>query len=145
MKNKSKKQIIPKPPVCPYCGQTAVLKRVKDLFGEDTKWIPDEFIYVCKGYPACDSYVSTKRGTKIPKGIMADGDLRALRIHAHKVFDRIWLSGFMDQSAAYRWMQARFCLSEKDAHIAKMSNYMCEQLITACNEFLENNHIPKAS
>lgn len=144
MKYKTKKQANPKPPVCPYCGYTAVLKRAQDIYGEDTKWIADEFVYVCKNYPHCDSYISTKRGTKIPKGTMANGDLRHLRIQAHRVFDRIWLSGLMDQSAAYRWMQSKFNLTPSDAHIAKLSNYMCGKLIEASNEFLENNKIPKA-
>lgn len=66
-------------------------------------------------------------------GTLADGNLRHKRILAHKAFDRLWKNGVMTKWQAYKWMQAKFGLSSDQAHIAKFSEYMCDQLIDACN------------
>ena len=74
-------------------------------------------------------------------GTLANGDLRHKRIEAHKAFDWIWRSGLMTKWQAYKWMQGKFGLNESQAHIAKFSEYMCDQLIAACNQVHENQNI----
>jgi len=81
MKNKKKKTY-----QCPYCGNQAVLRDAKHVHGNNTV---TKYVYVCYGYPECDSYVTAHKHTMEPMGTLANGDLRSKRIQAHQIFDRI--------------------------------------------------------
>lgn len=132
-----KKQHIPKVS-CPYCGAKAVLRPASAVYGcrcHD----PGAFLYVCARYPKCDAYVAAHRKSHYPMGTLADGALRKKRIQAHQIFNRLWESGLMEKWQAYQWLQAKLNLRPSDAHIAKFSEYMCGQLIAACEEFAKNN------
>lgn len=59
----------------------------------------DRKLYVCHNYPACNTYVAAHPGTNQPMGVPANGDLRNLRIQAHRKFDRIWQTGIMTRKA----------------------------------------------
>ena len=41
---------------CPYCGRQAVLRPAMYVYGE-RNLDPENYLYVCGGYPACDSYI----------------------------------------------------------------------------------------
>lgn len=127
---------------CPYCGAKATLHPASYVYGEAAK--TENMLYVCDRYPKCDSYVTAHQKTKKPMGTLANGDLRNKRIQAHKAFDWMWKSGLMTKWQAYKWMQGKLALSDKQAHIAKFSEYMCNQLIIACNEAYDNVHSPAA-
>ena len=99
-------------------------------------------VYVCSHYPSCNSYVGVHPGTKIPKGTLANRELRQKRIQAHRIFDQIWQQGILSKPEAYRWVADKFCLTDKQAHIGQFSNYMCDQLIRESADVLKNNHIP---
>lgn len=101
----------------------------------------EEYLYVCSGYPQCDSYVGVHAGTKIPRGILADRNLRKKRTQAHRLFDAIWQNGILSRKDAYRWMQDTFCLSSEQAHIGQFSDYRCDCLMAECRKVLQNNHI----
>ena len=124
---------------CPYCGAKATLRPSSVVYGERAK--SGGYLYVCDRYPKCDAYVGAHQKTTRPMGTLANGDLRHKRIEAHKVFDQMWKSGLMTKWQAYRWMQGKFALNEDQAHIAKFSEYMCDQLIAACNQVYENLHM----
>ncbi|SHO54171.1 zinc-finger-containing protein [Anaerocolumna xylanovorans] len=124
---------------CPYCGAQAFLRPSSAVYGINAR--PGESLYVCSRYPACDSYVGAHRKSLLPMGSLANGDLRNKRIQAHKAFDRLWQNGIMEKWQAYQWMQAKFGLSSEQAHIAKFSEYMCDQLIHVCDQALENNRL----
>lgn len=98
----------------------------------------DGYLYVCDRYPQCDAYVGAHQGTKLPMGTLANGDLRNKRIQAHKAFDWLWKSGLMSKQQAYIWMQAKLGLDSQQAHIAKFSEYMCNQLIIVCDQVYAN-------
>lgn len=70
----------------------------------------------------------------------ANGDLRNLRIQAHRKFDLIWKNGIMTREEAYRWFADSFGLSLRDAHIGMCSEYRCRELIRLCNEVLARNN-----
>ena len=123
---------------CQYCGRAAVLKPAAFIYGD--KAIEDH-VYVCSNYPACDSYVGVHCGTFTPKGTLANGDLRNLRIRTHKLFALFWTNNIMTKKQAYRWIQYKFGLNEKQAHIGSFSEYMCGQLMDECRKTLTNNRI----
>ena len=75
--------------------------------------------------------------TLLPKGELADGQLRNKRILAHRALNTLLEEGCMTKKSAYIWLQNKLCLREKDMHIAKFSLYYCEETIRVCNELAE--------
>ena len=124
---------------CPYCGAKATLRPSSAVYGDAAK--TDGYLYVCDRYPKCDSYVGAHKKTKLPMGILANGDLRNKRIQAHKAFDWMWKSGLMTKWQAYKWMQGKLDLSDEQAHIAMFSEYMCDRLIAECNKAYANQQM----
>ena len=45
---------------CPYCGRQAVLRPAMYVYGE-RNLDPENYLYVCGGYPACDSYIGVHK------------------------------------------------------------------------------------
>ena len=78
------------------------------------------------------------QGTNEPFGTLADKTLRLKRIAAHRAFDQLPRIG-MSRKQSYKWLQAKFALNKEQAHIGKFSSYMCDEVITACTEALQNN------
>ena len=111
---------------CPYCGAAMILRPAAEIYRDCQN---DRKLYVCHNY-----------GTNQPMGVPADGDLRNLRIQAHRKFDRIWQTGIMTRENAYRWFADSLGLSLKDAHIGMCSEYRCKELIRLCDEVLARNH-----
>lgn len=133
MKKKKMKAIY-----CPYCGCRAVLQKATAVYKEHAL---EEYLYVCSNYPKCDSYVGVHKGTILPKGSLANRNLRHKRILAHRYFDSIWKNGIMSKKNAYRWMQDIFCFNSEQAHIGQYSDYMCEQIIAESKKVLETHKI----
>lgn len=123
---------------CPYCGRQAILRDASYVYKEQTL---DKYLYVCSGYPECDSYVGVHANTLHPKGSLANGDLRHKRIETHRLFDAIWKNGIFSRKEAYRWMQDKFSLTSRQAHIGQFSDYRCDCLMDECRKILKNNHV----
>jgi len=132
MKHSNLKKI--KPVVCPYCGSVAILRDGSYVHGTGSLV---KKLYVCSRYPECDSYVGVFKDGMTPKGSLANSELRNKRIRAHRAFDEIWKNGIMTRGQAYQWMQYKFGLSRNQAHIGYFSDYMCIQLLDACEEVLQ--------
>ena len=121
---------------CPYCGSTAILKDASYVYGGKSR---GGKVYVCSHYPECNYYVGVHPGTTIPKGTLANRELRKKRIRAHNTFDQIWKQGILSRRDAYRWIADKFSLNEQQAHIGRFSDYMCDQLIIESQKVLHNN------
>lgn len=135
MKQKNRRK---KSPVCPYCGSPTVLRPDSYVYKNDPR---GRYLYVCARYPDCDAYVSADENTLEPLGIPANGDLRHKRIEAHRVFDQIWRSRIMTRANAYRWLREKYGMRKDQAHIAKFSDYICEDLIQECQKALKANRV----
>ncbi len=122
---------------CPYCGAQAKLHPGSFVYGPSAK--PGSLLYVCDRYPACDAYVGAHQNSKLPMGTLANGDLRHKRIEAHRSLNWLWRSGLMTKGQAYKWLQAKLGLSKEQTHIAKFSDYLCDQVILVCEEARKNN------
>lgn len=121
-----------------HCGAYAVLRPASYVHGKDCY---AEYLYVCSKYPICDSYVGVHKRNKRALGTLADKELRIKRIKAHQHFNLLWSSGLMKKWQAYKWLQAKFGLNYEQAHIAKFSFYLCDQLIEAVKQVLNNNNL----
>ncbi|MDD2980956.1 MAG: zinc-finger-containing protein [Hespellia sp.] len=121
---------------CPYCGRPAVLRSASDVY-KDTKRIG--YVYTCSNYPACDAYVGTHPGTKIPLGTLANAELRKKRIQAHQTFDLLWKYQIFSRDDAYRWLAEKMGLPLQEAHIGHFSEFYCDQVVSVCKQVLQNN------
>lgn len=72
---------------CPHCGAAMILRPASEIY-HDAK--SDRKLYVCHNYPACNTYVAAHPNTDKPMGVPANGNLRNLRIQAHRKFDLIY-------------------------------------------------------
>lgn len=134
-KRKKKKQPIEL--FCPYCGRPALFRPSPYVYGEDCVE-PDSFVYVCSGFPdKCDAYVRAHAHNLRPKGIMADKELRYLRIVAHRALDSVWKGGWMTRNETYAWLANKMGLREKEMHIGYFSYYYCQEVIRICQAFVE--------
>ena len=127
MKNKKKRKGVTNyAPRCPYCGSTTVYRSATGIYTDN----PDDvMLYVCKNYPACDAYIRTQKGTAIPLGQMANGKLRALRTDAHRLFNQLYLKGYMHKQTAYGWLSSVLGVPQEKAHIGQLSELQCELVI----------------
>lgn len=122
---------------CPYCGAAMILRPASEIYHECDS---DRNLYVCRNYPTCNTYVSAHPVSNKPMGVPANGDLRNLRIQAHRKFDRIWQTGIMTRENAYRWFADSFGISLCDAHIGMCSEYRCRELMRLSDEVITRNH-----
>ena len=117
----------------PYCGAPATVRSASEIYGgSDSRGR----LYVCSNYPRCNAYARMDPCTGRPMGELANGDLRHKRIVAHRRFDRLWQEGVMSRDAAYRWLADYFSIPLGDAHIARFSEYRCDELIRKCDQLL---------
>lgn len=113
-------------PVCPECNSIAELKRRKLITGNNDD---NEWVWVCKHYPKCDTYVGCHPSTFRPLGTMAGYNLRQLRWRAHKSLDTSWRGGHMTRSEAYEELALALGVEEKDAHIGMLNKEQCEKVV----------------
>ena len=111
---------------CPYCGSTVTYKSADEIYKNNSKGM---MLYVCSRYPACDAYVRTHLGTRVPVGTMANGQLRRLRFEAHLEFNKLYESGMMSKDEAYRWLALITYSPQTYAHIGNMGEYYCKVVI----------------
>ena len=113
--------------ICPYCKSPAILTDSKAALGKRYA----RPLYVCSDYPICDAYVGVHRGTDKPLGRLADPELRALKIEAHRFFDPLWIFGTMTRRQAYKWLRETLNKDTAGGHIAELNAAECYQLIEA--------------
>ncbi len=125
MKNKHMK--------CPYCHARATLRPASLVYGP-TKQTQGKHLYVCDRWPACDAYVSVHERTLQPMGTLANGDLRHKRILAHRALRQLQDDCRMEKWEVYIWLQAKLGLNAHQTHIGQFSEYMCDQVISLCQQ-----------
>ena len=118
---------------CPYCGSAVHLRSADGIYKDN---IHNAKLYVCTKYPVCDSYVRVHQGTTTPVGSLADANLRALRMTAHRHFDKLYKSGIMTRNEAYGWLA--FMLQRPMSHIGYLSEYYCNVIIRESDRLFEN-------
>ena len=131
---KKQKSFNPSTIRCCYCGASVTLRSAEGII---PKFKPGTMLYVCRNYPACDSYVKVHPGTKLPMGSLANRELRTLRRKAHYQFDQLYKTGFMSREDAYEWLAAVLGLPMGMAHIGQLGPYYCQQVIDESKKLLQ--------
>ena len=110
--------------ICPYCGKQAELKDSAIVYNGKS-YGP---VYVCPGYPACDSYVGVHKGTDKPLGRMADRELRKWKKDAHFWFDNSWRDK-RPRDAAYQELAQVIGVPTDQAHIGMFDVDQCKKVV----------------
>ncbi|MFV0519668.1 MAG: zinc-finger-containing protein [Lachnospirales bacterium] len=139
IKKLTKKQTEKLKITCPYCGKEAILQNKSYVHGKNS--IGGGKLYVCYGYPACDSYVTAHSSTNEPQGTLANRELRLKRIETHEIFNKIVYKNIMTKKESYMWLGCRLQLNSREAHIAMLTYDQCNELILHCRKLLENNQM----
>lgn len=124
---------------CPYCGAPTQIRPASHVYGlrADPSW---EDVLVCSRYPHCDSYVGMHRGTIVPKGTLANKELRDWRKRAHAVFDRLWQErGRKSRRGAYRELARILGVAEGKAHIGWSTVKECQLIVEVLGERLRQS------
>lgn len=120
-------------PRCPYCGSHTILRSADGIYQDNSK---GAMLYVCKNYPACDSYVRVHPGTNVPMGVPANWKLRKLRNEAHHYFNQLYKRGYMTKQDAYCWLADILCVPFSQAHIGYLGEYYCQKVIDESKKVL---------
>ncbi len=121
--------------ICPYCGSPADLVDSAIVYGRSYG-----LIYLCPGYPACDSRVGVHTGTTQPLGRMANAELRHWKQKAHKAFDPLWRRKLerggkgWSRAQMYTWLARQLNIPERAAHIGQMDVEMCRRVVEVCEK-----------
>lgn len=115
-------------PVCPYCGEAAVLKASIEVYGKHYG-SPGAKLWVCT---PCDARVGCHRDTDQPLGTLAGPGLRLSRAAAHRVFDPVWKDGTMGRSDAYAWLASVLGIEPSVCHIGSMDDGLCRRVVEVC-------------
>jgi len=105
-------------PVCAECQSPMVLRTSR--YGK---------FWGCSQFPKCRGTHGAHQADGRPLGIPADKETKLARIEAHKAFDRLWKSGKMSRTAAYRWLQEAMKLPGFEVHIGKFTKEQCIHLV----------------
>lgn len=132
-----KKRNVRKNVYCPYCGSIAILRKADEIYKSDSP-DPNRMLLVCKNYPECDSYIKADKYGN-PKGIMANKELRHLRLVAHNYFDEIFKNNILSRADAYKLLADKFGIPLRDAHMSNFDEYRCKQTIAFAKEILHNH------
>lgn len=112
---------------CNYCGKSAVLTTGQIIYPhrEDLKFLK---FWQCV---SCDAYVGCHKNSKDykPLGILANRELRQLRIKAHGLFDLSWRSGKITRDKAYQRLSQSMGIKKKDCHIGHFNIDQCEMAL----------------
>ena len=90
---------------CPYCHAHASLRPASLVYGV-TPQARGKYLYVCDRWSVCNAYVSAHERTLLP----------------------------MEKWEVYIWLQAKLGLDARQTHIGQFSEYMCEQVISLCQQ-----------
>lgn len=115
--------------ICPYCGAQAEYTDSKDIYHGHSYGM----IYICR---ACDAYVGVHSGSDMPKGTLANAELRYWRRLAHAASDPLWQSGafYRRRNAAYSWLSEKMALSKEETHIGMFDVEACKKLINIISQ-----------
>jgi hypothetical protein len=116
--------------ICTYCGKRAKLVTGKEIYPHRPDLF-DKKMWLCK---PCGAWVGVHQGTDKPLGILANGEIRAAKIQAHKAFDAIWKSGELKRQDAYKWLQGAMGLRAEDCHIGMFGIDLCKLVVKVCQE-----------
>lgn len=95
----------------------------------------------------CESYVGCHDEGISPLGILADKELRGMKMDVHKLFDPIWkyyveVKGMVKNKArnkAYQWLADEMELNKKECHVGYFDKDQCREALRVLNRTYANS------
>ena len=115
--------------ICPYDGAEAELIKKEKMYGSHYRF---GYMWVCKNYPECDSYVGCHGNSVRPLGHLANHELRWWRRKAHFEFDKLWKREKIDRVEAYKQLSEKMDISRNECHIGMFGIEQCKKVIEIC-------------
>ena len=117
------------------CGRKAELVTGKEIYPHRPDLYKRTF-WLCR---PCDAYVGCHKkhhkynpnGDK-PFGILANKELRDLKVTAHRVFDPLWQSSGMTRTQAYRWLAYELQIPQNECHFGLFDKETINRAIKLC-------------
>jgi len=114
------KHPLPTPETCHCCGGEVVVVRNRVIYGRDYGDWP--WAYFCN---ECHAYVGMHPRTAIPLGTLADPTTRNARKICKPVFEKIFKSGLLSRSKAYKKLAVEMSIDQKDCHFGMFTAEQC--------------------
>lgn len=99
------------PTTCPYCGGEVVKTTNAEIYGREYGKYPT--CYLCRG---CRASVGTHPSGE-PLGVLADRELKVLKVKAHNLLDRYWKEKGWGRHTAYKKLSKKMNMPASDCHI----------------------------
>lgn len=109
---------------CPYCGTPASIRDSSEIYGRSYG-----LALICARFPTCNSFVGCHVESGLPKGTIANAELREWRKRAHAAFDPVWKDGTMNRHAAYKWLAMQLKIERDECHIGMFNVDMCREVV----------------
>lgn len=107
---------------CTYCeGQAELISSTRVYGGRDYG-----MLWACL---KCQAWVGVHKGSTKPLGILANAELRTLKMRVHQVFDRLWKSGTVSRTKAYKWLAEQMQIPPNKCHIGMFNDVMCKRAL----------------
>jgi hypothetical protein len=125
---------------CDYCGKDAVKVTGKEVYPHRKDLCNKQFWW-CE---PCDAYVGCHRDGR-PLGRLANAKLRRLRMKAHEKFDKIWQSGRVSRTEAYKLLAKKLGIEVDNCHIGMFNDDACVDVLRACKSINRDLNEPEES
>jgi hypothetical protein len=109
---------------CPVCASPASIRESFIIYGRNYG-----LALICERFPACDTFVGCHQESGLPKGTMANAELRDMRKRAHAAFDPMWKSGEQSRHWAYHWLATKLGLPMQKCHIGMFDVATCRRVV----------------
>lgn len=126
------------PPVCPYCGERAVLVDGGRVYPHrpDLKHLSFWLCAPCDAYVGCHPPTQkfTQNRTDIPLGRLANAELRTAKSAVHQVLDPLWKSKQHSRSYVYARLAGLLGLPVEHTHIGMFDIRLCKEAYALCSD-----------
>lgn len=121
---------------CAYCKGSAELV-TGDVIYPHRSDLRDKYFWRCKpcrAWVGCHPPATSERGGigdgTVPKGRLADRELRDAKMLAHAAFDPLFRGGGISRRDAYRWLAQQLGKTKEDCHIGMFDVDECWRVVS---------------
>lgn len=120
---------------CPYCNTKAELVSGNVIYPYRID-LENSFYYLCSH---CNAYVGTHKESKYPLGMLANENLRKMRLLVHRSMDQLWKSKMMTRNKVYSLLAYEMNIKKEETHIGLFDLEKCSMaldIISAYKEYI---------
>lgn len=128
---------IKEPKICNICGGEVEYTSNSLIYGRE---YGNGKCYLCK---KCGAYTGTHNGTKIALGILADKQMRQMKVKCHDKFDKMWENS-KQRNKLYTKLAEEMNMDREHCHFGHFNLYELEKAynkLTIWEELLERRRI----